>query len=110
GWRAPVWELLRNGSATSGARRDVQFAGPGSFAPPPADPLGGLGGGFGGLGGGFGGPWTNSRFALLLDPCNLEWLECAHTFVSGPAPRTPAPPSIGRIEPTDIHAGQAAQI
>jgi hypothetical protein len=46
----------------------------------------------------------------LLDPCNLEWLECAHTFVAALPPAPSHPPAVGSIEPSDILAGQPAQI
>lgn len=89
--QAPVWEVLRDRSREPRSRLDFQRS-------RPLDA------------GGFGGHPTGSRFGTLLDPCNLEWLECAHTFVTSPPPKTPDPPAVGKVAPTDIRAGQATQI
>ena len=90
--QAPVWGLFQE-------RSD----GPGFQPPARSFDLGGIRDGFGGR------P-TGSQFGTLLDPCNLEWLECAHTFVTAPPPATPKPPAVGRVEPTDIQAETATQI
>lgn len=89
--QAPVWEVLREQPGRLGAGSGSQLR-----LPPLGDDLGGR-------------P-TGSRLATLLDPCNLEWLECAATFVTSPPPKTPDPPSVGTVEPTDVPAGQATQI
>ena len=117
----PVWETLggerdvegfgRTSGATpgrmSGAGLDawpatsVRSASFG-FPPPP-------GGGFPPPPGGFEIP-RRPGLGTLLDPCNLEWLECAHTFVTTPPARTPNPPAVGKVEPSDIAAGQPTQL
>lgn len=99
--QAPVWEVLRERSRGPGGR-------PAFFElrSRPFDPSGGFGGS---LGGGFGGRPTGSRFGTLLDLCNLEWLECAHTFVKVP-PQKPSKPPRTIVDKTNILAGQTTQI
>lgn len=91
----PLWELFSDRSRNMGGRPGLSPR-PGSFDP-------------GGFGREFGERLTRSRFRTLLDPCNMEWLECANTLLKSPPLPTPKPPRT-RVDKTDILAGQAAQI
>lgn len=100
---APVWDALDDGGRAGlsregpeiGPRRDVGLPARGfdpRFGPNPDDIP------------------RRPGIGSLLDPCNLEWLECAHTFVTALPPAPSRPPAVGSIEPSDILAGQPAQI
>jgi hypothetical protein len=91
----PLWERFGELSGKWGGRPGL------STRMLPFDPRG--------VGGAFGVPPRPSLFATLLDPCNLEWLECANTFVTQPPPKPNMPPR-ATVDETDFVAGQAAQV
>lgn len=93
--QAPLWELFDGRSRNMDARAALPSL------PVPSDP--------GNFGPDFGARLTRSRFRTLLDPCNLEWLECANSVVKAPPPKTAKPPHT-RVDKTDILAGQATQL
>lgn len=93
--RLPLWELFSDGPRNMGAHRGFPYRSG------PFDPVS--------FGGDFGERLTRSRFRTLLDPCNMEWLECVNSLLKSPPLPTPKPPHT-RADKTDILVGQTAQI
>lgn len=113
----PVTELLRRGSRDFPAPERLGRLG--GFTQPGGGPLGPSGGpplpGGGGLpplGGELPplGLPAKPGLGTLIDPCNLEWLNCLGAIYDSPPAPTPDPPAVGAIAPTDLTADQAGQL
>jgi hypothetical protein len=100
---APIWDVLDDAGSAGGLSRGPEIRPRGDLV----FPIGGFDPG--GFEPDFDLPHRRG-IESLLDPCNLEWLECAHTFVAARPPAPSHPPAVGSIEPSDILAGQPAQI
>ena len=101
----PIWDLLDDG----GGLGDRSPRGP-ELGPRDVGGRGGIPPLPGPGGPDLGGIPHRPGIGSLLDPCNLEWLECAHTFVAARPPAPSHPPPVGSIQPTDLLAGLPGQI